>query len=177
MPPPLLFLDVDGPLLPFGSPAPMGTAAAENPLLERLDPRAGARLLALGCVLVWATTWGDEANEVIAPLLGLPPLPVMTWGEEDGRGARGVPRGLHWKVPHLVARAGGRAFVWVDDEIGAVDRLWVAAEHPGAALLHRVEPHVGLTGRDFDVIRRWVREVGGCPGPVPGGDESGGGGR
>jgi len=32
---------------------------------------AGRRLLALACDLVWATAWIHDANEVIAPLLGL----------------------------------------------------------------------------------------------------------
>ncbi|MET9252424.1 hypothetical protein [Streptomyces sp. NPDC003717] len=31
-------------------------------------------------------------------------------------------------------------FVWVDDEIGTMDHLWVAPAHPGPALLHRVDP-------------------------------------
>ncbi|MEV7413263.1 hypothetical protein AB0O04_36230, partial [Streptomyces althioticus] len=65
---PLLFLDVDGPLIPFGAPhPPPPTAPADhgNPLLARLDPTLGARLLALRCSLVWATTWMEEANEVV----------------------------------------------------------------------------------------------------------------
>ena len=34
----------------------------------------GPRLTALGCDLVWATTWMAEANESIAPRIGLPSL-------------------------------------------------------------------------------------------------------
>jgi len=45
--------------------------------------RAGPRLLALPGELVWATTWQGEANEVIAPRLGLPGLPVVTWPDAE----------------------------------------------------------------------------------------------
>ncbi|MDH6223309.1 hypothetical protein [Streptomyces sp. MJP52] len=150
--PPLLFLGVDGPLLPFGSgvarPAPE-TAGTGNPLLSRLRPELGPRLLALGCELVRATTWPDEANEVLSPRPGLPELPVVRWPEDSG--AEG-PRGLHRKTAPLVAWAGGRPFLRVDDEIGPVDRLWVEAGHPGPALLHRVDPRRGLTGPDFTAL-------------------------
>ncbi|MCX4477088.1 HAD domain-containing protein [Streptomyces cellulosae] len=156
---PLLFLDVDGPLIPFGAPhppPPAATADDGNPLLARLDPALGARLLALGCSLVWATTWREEANDVVAPRLGLPRLPVLDWPEADEPG----PRGLHWKTRPLVEWAGGRPFVWVDDEIGAVDRQWVAAAHPGPALLHRVDPARGLQDSDFRALTDWLAALG-----------------
>ncbi|WP_405435434.1 hypothetical protein OG373_02380 [Streptomyces avidinii] len=152
-PQPLLYLDVDGPLIPFGAgPYPCGDDA--NPLLARIDPALGPRLAALPCALVWATTWMAEANECVAPRLGLPELPVVAWPEpsdEDGRG------GIHWKTPALVAHAAGRPFIWVDDEITAADRTWVADRHPDRALLHRVDPGRGLTGSDLDVLRTWLR--------------------
>ncbi|MFD5164268.1 HAD domain-containing protein [Streptomyces hawaiiensis] len=162
---PLLFLDVDGPLIPFGSSAayaeiaPAGTSASAsrgNPLLQRLDPGVGARLAALDCRLVWATTWMEEANEVVAPLIGLPDLPVLRWpdsGVEEG------PRGLHWKTRPLVEWADGRPFVWVDDEISAMDRQWVAAGHPEPSLLHRVDPSKGLLAADFSALADWLRAV------------------
>jgi len=45
--------------------------AQDNPLLERLDAEDGPRLLALECQLVWATTWMTDANDLIAPRLGM----------------------------------------------------------------------------------------------------------
>ncbi|MGA5136668.1 HAD domain-containing protein [Streptomyces azureus] len=162
---PLLFLDVDGPLIPFGSSSGHPHSAAAdasapadqgNPLLRRLDPGIGARLLALGCHLVWATTWGDEANEAVAPRIGLPKLPVLEWPEN---GAEKVPRGLHWKTRSLVEWADGRPFIWVDDEISAMDRLWVEAGHPGPSLLHHVDPAKGLQDADFFALAAWLRAV------------------
>ncbi|MEU9849414.1 HAD domain-containing protein [Streptomyces sp. NPDC047985] len=157
---PLLFLDVDGPLIPFGSssgrPQAAATGASGNPLLTRLDPGLGSRLTALGCHLVWATTWMEEANEVVSPRIGLPRLPVVEWLAsyvDEG------PRDLHWKTRHLVEWANGRPFIWVDDEISAMDRLWVDASHSGQSLLHRVDPVKGLTDADFTALADWLRLV------------------
>ncbi|MFI8301957.1 HAD domain-containing protein [Streptomyces sp. NPDC085927] len=162
---PLLFLDVDGPLIPFGSSSGHPQAALAdastpvdqgNPLLKRLDPGIGERLMTLGCRLVWATTWMEEANEAVAPRIGLPKLPVVEWPDscaEEG------PHGLHWKTRPLVEWADGRPFIWVDDEISPMDRLWVTARHPGPSLLHRVEPARGLVDADFSALADWLRTV------------------
>ena len=196
----LLFLDVDGTLIPFGAarryklyeplrPLPQSVT---HPLLARIDPAFGtrlARLATLGCELVWATTWLDDANTSVAPWLGLPSLPVMDWSDEDehgnegegedggdrgggggagGQAGPGRPRGLHWKTRPLVAWAAGRPFVWVDDEISETDRAWVAAGHPGPALLHRVDHRYGLTAGDFDVLEEWISAGRGPAAPSPG---------
>ncbi|MCX4911400.1 HAD domain-containing protein [Streptomyces sp. NBC_00878] len=165
---PLLFLDVDGPLIPFGAapgqyPDGYPTYGSDsprpevNPLLVRINPEHGPRLAALPCELVWATAWMAEANEVVAPLLGLPELAVVSWPEPtDAEAERDARRGLHWKTRALVARAAGRSFVWVDDEITDTDRAWVSAHHRGHALLHRVDPRQGLTDADFAVLDEWL---------------------
>ncbi|ROP51945.1 hypothetical protein [Streptomyces sp. PanSC9] len=157
----LLFLDVDGPLIPFGAadrpypvyPGPR-VPGPEHPLLTRVDPALGPRLLALGCVLVWATTWLDDANTGLAPRLGLPALPVVWWPDEDE-----PPGPLHWKTRPLVAWAAGRPFVWVDDEITEADRAWTAVHHPGPALLHRIDHRHGLTDADFTALEKWLAAV------------------
>jgi hypothetical protein len=156
MPRPIIFLDVDGPLIPFGGQGPRYRAvpseADGHPLLHRLAPADGPRLLALPAELVWATTWQEEANEVIAPRLGLPDLPVVTWSDDE----LDPPAGVHWKTAGLLRWAAGRPFAWIDDEISAADRRWVAARPGGRALLHRVDPRTGLVDADFAALSRWL---------------------
>ncbi len=107
MEPPLLYLDVDGPLIPFGGPPGwhpehlterrirdvLGTAAG-HPLLARLDPRIGARLAVLPCRPVWATTWEHVLTLHLAP---------------DLRKQAEVQRATTYSWP-LPARAQGIAF-------------------------------------------------------------------
>jgi hypothetical protein len=123
-----------------------------NPLLERLHPGDGRRLLNLPGELVWASTWMAEANEVVAPRLGLPALPLVDWPDNDAA----TPRGVRWKTVPLTWRAAARRFVWLDDEITETEQQWVAAHHPQPSLLHRVDPYRGLTEKDFASVRRWL---------------------
>lgn len=156
---PLLFLDVDGPLLPFGEdPQHQRRHPVPDSRLARLDSQIGFRLAGLPCQLVWATTWGEVANAEVAPRLGLPALPVVTWLEpmdEHEREDRWF--GLCWKTRSLVAWARGRPFAWVDDEITDADCDWVSANHRGLALLHHVQPFRGLADEDFTVLRQWLQ--------------------
>ena len=131
-------------------------SVAGSPLMDRLDPECGPRLAALACELVWATTWMEEANEVVAPLLGLPALPVLDWPEPS---VEDIYFGLHPKTRAIVRCASGRDFAWVDDEITDADREWVLENHPGSALLIRVDPRRGLTRQDFATLEVWRRGV------------------
>jgi hypothetical protein len=178
---PLLLLDVDGPLNAFGGmpdarPAgfaeyflmPPSWAALEElriaaaarprepiPLPVWLNPDHGRRLLALPFDLVWATTWEAEANDWIAPLIGLPDLPFIPWQRP-----RPVPGGGGcWKTPEVVAWAAGRPFAWVDDEITGTDHDLVARTHPAPALLHRVDACSGLTEDDFAALSAWAADI------------------
>ncbi|MFJ9774693.1 HAD domain-containing protein [Kitasatospora sp. NPDC101157] len=180
---PILLLDVDGPLnpdavKPHRRPEGYGThrlmtprwEAAERrrlawwgthhkspkPLRVWLNPGHGLALTALPFDLVWATTWEEEANAFIAPVLGLPELPFITWSQP-----RPEPEGgVFWKTPEIVAWVQGRPFAWVDDRITDADRAWVRARHGGPALLHHVDPKVGLTAGDFARLAEWARSLG-----------------
>jgi hypothetical protein len=52
--------------------------------------------------------------------------------------------------------AAGRSFVWLDCDTTDADRQWVMDHHPKRALVHRVDPFIGLTDADFSSIRRWL---------------------
>jgi len=175
---PLLFLDVDGTLIPFGATPeqlpggypvydyPLAPHLEEtHPLLARIDPALGPRLMALPCELVWATTWEYDANLWIGPLLGLPELPVVCWPDLSDAPPS---HGLHWKTRTLLGWSAGRAFAWADDEITAADQNWVAARHPAPALLQRIDPRCGITDQDFAALDAWLRDAGNT-GPRPGG--------
>ncbi|MGI5359530.1 HAD domain-containing protein [Streptomyces sp. CA-252508] len=176
---PVLLVDVDGPLNPYAAKpyrrpegyrthrllTPRWEAAERRRLTEQglpnkpvkplrvwLDPAHGPALAALPFDLVWATTWEEEANTFIAPVLGLPRLPFIAWATP-----RVLPEGgVFWKTPEIVAWAEGRAFAWIDDEITEADRAWVAERHSGPALLHRVDPRRGLTSDDFAALTAWA---------------------
>lgn len=168
---PLLLLDVDGPLNPFDAPphrrpagyqthrlSPSGWTG-RRPLRVWLNPSHGPALLALPADLVWCTTWEHDANRMIGPRIGLPELPVIEWPPDRGPGQHGTPS-VHWKTRTVIEYAAGRPFVWVDDEVTAADREYVAARHRGVARLHDVNPRIGLAAEDFDFIGRWAAMCG-----------------
>src|SRR2546423_14026266 len=81
---PLLLLDIDGVLNPYGTPDPP-TGFTEHHLFPgeepiRINPAHGAWITAASDVLdiAWASSWNDDANRLLAPLLHIAPLPVVT---------------------------------------------------------------------------------------------------
>jgi hypothetical protein len=168
-PRPLLLVDVDGPLNPWKAnpnrrPAgyethrlrPSGWTDLSGPALRVwLNPSHGAQLLALPFDLVWCTTWADEANEWLSPRLGLPELPVITW-PDGARRERTPAAPLFWKTEHVVDWAAGRPFAWIDDDITDTDRAHVTEHHDGPALLHWINPRLGLLRSDLDALTAWA---------------------
>ena len=176
---PLLLVDVDGVLNSIGGPY-SGQPAPDGYVLHRLrdrswtdeqgrpwvsgglrlwlNPARGSMLLAIADLveLAWCTAWRETANEHIAPVVGLPKLPVVPlpdgWQTLNER---------HWKIPGVEEYAGGRALAWFDDEFTAADDEWAAKRTAGAAptLIVHVDPLHGLRQRDVDRVAEWAREL------------------
>ena len=152
-PRPLLFLDVDGVLAPYTGPCqPTHQEHAlfpgEDPV--RLDLAQGAWLIELtqSFDVVWATGWGEGANEVLAPMYRLPQLPLVALPV--------VPFEPEAKVPAVAAFAGERPLVWLDDLHTEVGRAWAAARDRPTLLLD-VDPHEGLTRAHVDHALAFAR--------------------
>lgn len=144
-PRPVLALDVDG-VLNFDtapdahtiavsaddqptSPFVRGGGTADSELSINIDPGLGAWITAMRehADVVWATTWEHMANVVLAPLLGIDPLPVAC------SVATHYPRfgyvkdcdSAAWKSAVLSEVFTGRPLVWVDDSA----RRWSYINH------------------------------------------------
>jgi hypothetical protein len=172
---PLVLIDVDGPLNPYGAKPtrrPEGyttirvqlpmAIVARVPSAERrtlrvwLNPEHGPMLLAFAekhdAELVWATTWEHDANIHIGPVIGLPELPVIEWGF----------KAHHWKFDGVLDYVGTRPFVWFDDDFGCfpMERHWFEGKRGRApGRLHWVDPKIGLTQNDLDVAGEWLDDL------------------
>ncbi len=111
------------------------------------------RELAAAGELWWATGWGETANELFLPLLGVEPLPVVRFPA--------VPFAPELKVPAVDALAGDRPTAWIDDNHTAVGRRW-AAERSAPTLLVSIDPAVGWTRADVDHVLDWAGAYGRC---------------
>ncbi|RKE22852.1 HAD domain-containing protein [Streptomyces sp. TLI_171] len=156
---PLLYLDVDGVLNPvFPHPDDGFDPHTLLGYSVLLSPRHGEwlRELAAHYELVWATTWEEQANAHIAPLLGLPELPVVVFsGYVPQPGDPRVPLmelfSAHKWAP-ILRHAQGRPFAWVDDCIPPrlVRRSVLRADR----VLLRIDPAHGLRREHVDRLLR-----------------------
>jgi hypothetical protein len=150
---PLFLIDVDGVLNPYAAPAcPPGYT--EHEIFPGEDPvrvcaAHGEWLLELAVrfQLVWATAWADEANRRLAPLLGLPDLPVI--------GFSSVPFHPRDKLPAVIGYAGQQPLAWVDDQLTAEANAW-AARRRVPTLLIGIDPAEGLTRSVIDQALEWA---------------------
>lgn len=110
---PLLFLDVDGVVNVLGAVGEVERWSFPDGRLLVTPTGIARRLgvLAEGFDVVWATTWGTGAPEVLGHLLGVgSDWPVLDFDD------------LKW--PAIQEQAGVRRFAWIDDNAAADVPTW-----------------------------------------------------
>jgi hypothetical protein len=156
---PLLFIDVDGVLSTYGfagDDADPRNLHMVDGILHHIRREMGPRILALlpHFESLWATGWGERANEHLVFMLGLPSeLEVIEFAVApsiDGSG--------HWKLDSLTERAGDRPAAWIDDGHNEACVEW-AASRSAPTLLVSTDPHVGLTDEQVEELISWSTSI------------------
>lgn len=161
---PILAVDVDGVLnaLSGGTPPRGWEDHRANGFRIRCNPSHGSALMVLaaehGAELTWCTTWEGLANDYIAPLVGLPSLPVVPM-EPGRRGPRKFSEYVSvgvTKAAAMRAYAGDRPFCWLDDEPDA------ARELRDCTVPHRVvrvDSRAGLQDHHLRKAATWLAGI------------------
>ncbi len=155
---PILAVDVDGVISLFGFDEPPDREVASFQLIDGMvhciSLAAGERLkrLAEHYDLVWATGWEDRANDSLAPLIGLPDLPFLSF---DGAARFGS---AHWKLGPLDEYAGDRALAWIDDSFDESCYEW-AQQRAAETLLVPTESPLGLEEAQTEALLIWARQL------------------
>lgn len=102
--------------------------------------------------VIWHSTWREAAVSDLAPVLGLPRLPISVAPEWTQR-----PESIWWKLP--AARRvveSGRRLVWTDDDIAVVaDQVGDLDARPDTLLISP-EPRVGLAENHLQAIAAFL---------------------
>ncbi len=160
---PLLAVDIDGVISLFGFDQPVepGRRGADAPgefhlidgMLHCIALETGPRLERLSKTyeLIWASGWEDRANDHLPKILGMPPLPYLTF---DGHARFGT---AHWKLAALEDYSGSRPLAWIDDSLDDSCYEW-SEKRSAPTLLVPTESAVGLLDLHVDVIEGWARD-------------------
>lgn len=158
---PLLLLNVDGVLAPFGSaakPAGFTEHVLQTELLGdhrvwlNLDHGAMLQPLQDHFEFIWCTGWEDEAPLALGPLFGLRSAPVihLTYGTT-------IELPLN-KLPNILDFTEGKAVAWIDDDLGHREREWADARAE-ATLLLTPDPTIGLQPSHIDALMSFAASV------------------
>lgn len=151
---PMLLLDIDGVIKPWG---------------YRLDPEAADKVAVLGrhFEVHWATLWNGDANLKMSPRIGVGDLPGMHCSDRKGwRAATKAgwerPEDLWFcKTPLIPEYVDGRPFAWIDDDIDGPDHQYLhwILEPDHRFLLVATEAAVGMTWDHVHQLVDWGSEL------------------
>ena len=154
---PLLAMDVDGVISVFGFEQEMREAPGKLVMIDGIvhciaeGVGERLRLLCQHYEMVWATGWGERANDHLPYLLGLPgECPALSFDLPPRFGT------AHWKLEAIDAHAGERPLAWVDDGLDDECHAWAAAR-PAPTLLVPTDSAVGLTDAQVELLVGWVQ--------------------
>jgi len=154
---PILAVDVDGVISLFGfeetPPPSVGRFHLVDGMPHFISAGAGERLQRLihHYNLIWATGWEERANEHLPDILGLPLLPVLTFGPDARFGT------AHWKLGPIGEYCRGKPLAWIDDSLSEECHTWAAARAE-PTLLVPTESAIGIEEAHVETLIRWAED-------------------
>ena len=146
---PLLLLDIDGVLCPYGGSSKRGLRPIIGHAYAVIDPQHTPWLKELNGLyrLAWASFWERGGNDVIGPVHDLEPLPFIPFNSINP----------YYRTPKLEAVmefVGDEPVAWLDDDLFEDAYKWAHERNLSVPTrLIQTDPEVGLSEREMTQLR------------------------